>query len=147
MQGPWVVQKYADGSEAAFNGWFPTGDIANVSEDCFMEIVDRKKDMIKSGGEWISSVVLEDIALSHDAVKAAACIGVPHPIWQERPLVVIVLKDVNVIKKTELLSLYEKQVPRFWVPEFVFVNALPLGATNKVQKAVLRGEFANYFNK
>lgn len=144
VRGPWVVQTYQGGvSGARADGWFDTGDIATIDADGFMQIVDRAKDVVKSGGEWISSIALESAAMTHPAVLEAAVIGIPHPKWDERPLLVCVLRPGQALDRAQLLAHLQPLVAKWWLPEAVeFVNALPHGATGKVLKAVLRERFA-----
>ena len=147
VRGPWIVKSYfhADGDTTTADGWFDTGDIATIDPDGYMLITDRSKDVIKSGGEWISSVILENAAMGHPAIAHAAVIGVPHPKWLERPLLVCVRRgDTNPTLEDVRAYLADK-VPRWWLPDAIaFVEALPLGTTGKVQKSVLRTDFANY---
>jgi fatty-acyl-CoA synthase len=145
VKGPWVASGYYRGGSSLHDGWFATGDVANIDADGFMRITDRSKDVIKSGGEWISSIELEHIALSHPGVAGAACIGVPHPKWDERPLLVVVRKADASITREELLAHYAGKVARWQVPDdVVFVDAIPLGATGKMLKAQLRERFRGH---
>ena len=117
------------------DGWFPTGDVATIDPDGFLQITDRSKDVIKSGGEWISSIDVENIAMAHPAVAMAACIGVPHPKWDERPLLVVVKKPGAEVTREELLEFYEGKIAKWQMPDdVVFVDAIPLGATGKMLK-------------
>jgi len=147
VKGPWVIRDYYrhDARPPLQDGWFPTGDVATIDADGFMQITDRSKDVIKSGGEWISSIELENIAMAHPAVLMAACIGVQHPKWGERPLLVAVKKPGHDLGRDELLAFYEGKVPRWQVPDDVlFVDSIPLGATGKMQKMKLREQLANH---
>ncbi|WP_442968107.1 long-chain-fatty-acid--CoA ligase [Pseudorhodoferax sp.] len=146
VRGPWVVQTYQGGVPGArADGWFDTGDIATIDADGFMLIVDRAKDVIKSGGEWISSIELENAAMAHPAVLEAAVIGVPHPKWDERPLLVCVRRPGQDVDRAQLLAHLQPRVARWWLPDAVeFVDALPHGATGKVLKTALRERFAGY---
>jgi fatty-acyl-CoA synthase len=127
------------------DGWFPTGDVATIDPDGFMQITDRSKDVIKSGGEWIGSIDLENIAMGHPAVMQAACIGVAHPKWDERPLLLVVRKPGADVGRDELLGLFEGKIARFWMPDdVVFVDALPIGGTGKIQKNKLREQFRDH---
>ena len=148
VRGPWVLHSYfkaPDGQGALVDGWFPTGDVATIDRDGFMQITDRSKDVIKSGGEWIGSIDLENIAMSHPAVAMAACIGVPHPKWDERPLLVVQARPGMSVARDELLGLFDGKVARWWTPDdVVFVDAIPLGATGKMRKADLRQQFAGH---
>jgi fatty-acyl-CoA synthase len=136
-----------DGTGGAHDadGWFATGDVASIDPDGFMRITDRAKDVIKSGGEWISSIDLENTAMGHPAVAEAAVIGVNHPKWQERPLLVVVRKPGVEVSATELLHYFEGKVAKWWIPEDVaFVDELPHTATGKLSKLELRKRFAAY---
>jgi fatty-acyl-CoA synthase len=144
VKGPWIIASYfkGEGGDPLVDGWFPTGDVATIDADGFMQITDRSKDVIKSGGEWISSIDVENIAMAHPAVAMAACIGVPHPKWDERPLLVVVKKPGAEVSREELLAFYEGRVAKWQVPDDVaFVDAIPLGATGKMQKMKLREQF------
>jgi fatty-acyl-CoA synthase len=146
VRGPWVISRYlGHESDALVDGWFPTGDVASIDPDGYMQITDRAKDLIKSGGEWIGSFELEGIAAAHPAVAMAACIAVPHPKWQERPLLVVARKPGTEVTREELLELYEGKVAKWWIPDdVVFVDAIPLGATGKMQKNKLRDQFKDH---
>jgi fatty-acyl-CoA synthase len=147
VRGPWVIDRYfgLEGPSPLVDGWFPTGDVATIDADGFMQITDRTKDVIKSGGEWIGSIDLENIAMGHPAVAMAACIAVAHPKWDERPLLVVVKKPGAEVTREELLAFYEGKVAKWWVPDDVaFVDAIPLGATGKMQKNVLRERFRDH---
>jgi 3-(methylthio)propionyl---CoA ligase len=125
--------------------WFPTGDVATIDADGFMQITDRSKDVIKSGGEWISSIDIENIAVAHPAVAMAACIGVFHPKWDERPIVVVVKKPNAEVSREELLKFYEGKTAKWQIPDdIVFVDAIPLGATGKMLKTRLREQLKDY---
>jgi fatty-acyl-CoA synthase len=143
-RGHWVADAYfgqVPGS-AVQDGWFPTGDIANISADGYVQITDRSKDLIKSGGEWIASIDLENIAMAHPAVQLAACVGVAHDKWDERPLLVVVVRPGARVDGAELLALYDGKVARWWVPDdVVFVDRLPIGPTGKVLKHEVRARF------
>ncbi|MCX7252013.1 MAG: 3-(methylthio)propionyl-CoA ligase [Burkholderiales bacterium] len=153
VRGHWVVQNYlkAEGSPLVQSGhhlWFPTGDVATIDADGFMNITDRSKDVIKSGGEWIGSIDLENIAMSHPDVVMAACVGARHPKWDERPLLVVVRKPGSEVSREELLGFYEGKIARWWTPDdIVFVDAIPLGATGKMLKHKLRDQFWNYLTE
>ena len=151
MRGPWVVSEYFSGALGGkltpplVDGWFPTGDVATIDPDGFMQITDRSKDVIKSGGEWISSIDVENIAMAHPAVAMAACIAVPHPKWDERPLLVVVRKPGVEVTPREILDFFAGKVAKWQVPDdVVFVDSIPLGATGKMLKARLRETFRNH---
>jgi len=152
VRGPWIIDTYFKGEggnplvkDADGNGWFPTGDVAKITPEGYMVITDRSKDVIKSGGEWIGSIDIENIAMSHPAVAMAACIGAKHPKWDERPLLVVVKKPGAEVTKEELLAFFEGKIAKWWTPDDVqFVDAIPLGATGKMQKNKLREQFADY---
>ena len=147
VKGPWVVSQYfkGEGGDPLVDGWFPTGDVATIDADGYMQITDRSKDVIKSGGEWISSIDIENIAVAHPAVAMAACIGVKHPKWDERPIVVVVKKPGAEVTREELLRFYEGKAAKWQVPDdVVFVEAIPLGATGKMLKAKLRVQLQDY---
>ena len=152
VRGPWVVKAYFK-SEAGDplqydpqgQGWFPTGDVATIDADGFMQITDRSKDVIKSGGEWISSIDLENLAIAHPAVANAAVIGIAHPKWDERPLLIVVKKPGAQLTRDELLQFYDGKIAKWWLPDDVqFVDAIPLGATGKILKTKLREQFRDY---
>ena len=148
VRGQWIVENYhkAD-AHALVNGWFPTGDIATIAPDGVMQIRDRTKDVIKSGGEWISSIELENAAAAHPQVAMAAVIGIKHPKWDERPLLLIVRKEADFTDKQELLTFLEQRVAKWWIPdEVVFVDSLPVGGTGKVQKNELRAKYGSIFS-
>jgi fatty-acyl-CoA synthase len=148
VRGQWVLSSYfkADRSPLV-DGWFPTGDIATISPDGVMQIRDRTKDVIKTGGEWISSIDLESAAVAHPAVAMAAVIGVKHPKWDERPLMFIVRKPGHALEKDEILKFLETQVAKWWVPDdVVFLESLPVGGTGKVQKGDLRKQYGSVFS-
>ncbi len=151
VKGPWVVANYYKGEGAPLvtdkegQQWFPTGDVATIDADGFMQITDRSKDVIKSGGEWISSIDIENIAVAHPAVAMAACIGMAHPKWDERPIVAVVKKPDAVVSREELLVFYEGKTAKWQIPDdVVFVDAIPLGATGKMLKTKLREQLKNY---
>ena len=152
VRGPWIIASYFKGEggdplryDAAGKGWFPTGDVATIDADGFMQITDRSKDVIKSGGEWISSIDVENIAMAHPAVAMAACVGMKHPKWDERPIVVVVKKPGAEVTREELLAFYEGKTAKWQIPDdVVFVDAIPLGATGKMQKMTLRQQLSGY---
>jgi fatty-acyl-CoA synthase len=141
VKGPCVIKSYfgVEGSALDPDGWLPTGDIGSVSADGYMRILDRSKDVIKSGGEWISSVILENEALQHPAVKEAAAIAIPHPKWQERPLLALVLKEGEHLESQEVVDFLEKRIAKWWLPDkIMFLSEMPHTGTGKIQKARLR---------
>jgi len=145
-RGPWTLSEYyAEGRSALQDGWFQTGDVATIDADGYMQITDRSKDVIKSGGEWISSIELENIAVAHPGVQLAACFGVMHPRWDERPLLVVVRKPDSTLDREEMLAFFDGKVAKWQKPDdVVFVESIPLGATGKMLKAELRRQFAGY---
>jgi fatty-acyl-CoA synthase len=148
VRGQWIVQNYHKAeSQALVDGWFPTGDIATICADGVMQIRDRTKDVIKSGGEWISSIELENAAAAHPQVAMAAVIGIKHPKWDERPLLLIVRKQTDFTDKQELLAFLEQRVAKWWIPDdVIFVDSLPVGGTGKVQKNELRLKYGGLFS-
>ena len=142
VRGPAVAKGYFKGEgKAAFgrDGWFDTGDVATVDAQGYMTIVDRSKDVIKSGGEWISSIDIENLAVGHPAVAEAAVIGVAHPKWDERPLLIIVLKAGKTATRADILKYLEGKIAKWWMPDdVIFVDDIPHTATGKIQKTVLR---------
>ena len=147
VRGPWVIAEYfkGEGGDPLVDGWFPTGDVATIDEDGYMQITDRSKDVIKSGGEWISSIDIENLAVAHPAVAMAACVGMPHPKWDERPIVLVVKKPEAQITREELLAFYEGKIAKWQIPDdVVFVDAIPLGATGKILKTRLRELLKDY---
>jgi len=146
VRGHWVINSYFGKANAPLrDGWFPTGDVATIDADGFMLITDRSKDVIKSGGEWISSIALENLAVAHPAVHQAAVISVAHPQWGERPLLTVVLKPGATATREDLLAFYEGKIPRWQVPnDVIFLPELPHTATGKIQKLKLREAFRNH---
>ncbi len=152
VRGPWVIKEYFRGEggdpleyDPDGKGWFPTGDVATIDADGYMQITDRSKDVIKSGGEWISTIDLENLAIAHPAVANAAVIGIAHPKWDERPLLIVAKKPGAEVTKEELIAFYEGKIAKWWTPDDVqFVDAIPLGATGKILKTRLREQFADY---
>jgi acyl-CoA synthetase (AMP-forming)/AMP-acid ligase II len=147
VKGPWIISSYfkGDGGDPLVDGWFPTGDVATIDADGFLQITDRSKDVIKSGGEWISSIDVENIAMAHPAVAMAACIAVAHPKWDERPLLVVMKKpgaEWAGIQAADILAHFEGRIAKWQIPDdVVFIDAIPLGATGKMQKNKLREQF------
>jgi 3-(methylthio)propionyl---CoA ligase len=148
VRGPAIAKAYFKGEGAdAFDadGWFDTGDVATLDEDGYMTITDRAKDVIKSGGEWISSIEIENLAVGHPAVAEAAVIGMRHAKWDERPLLIVVLKPGRSATKRDILAHLDGKIAKWWMPdEVVFVESIPHTATGKIQKIVLRERFADY---
>jgi 3-(methylthio)propionyl---CoA ligase len=147
VRGPWVIKSYfkGEGGDPLRGGWFPTGDVCTIDPEGYIQITDRSKDVIKSGGEWISSIDLENIAIAHPAIAEAAVIGVRHPKWDERPIVVAVKRPGHEISKDELLAFYQGKIAKWWMPDdVVFVNELPHTATGKLSKLTLRQQLKDY---
>ncbi|HEY1102417.1 MAG TPA: 3-(methylthio)propionyl-CoA ligase [Burkholderiaceae bacterium] len=152
VKGPWIVADYfkAEGGHPLVKdsngvGWFPTGDVATIDADGYMQITDRSKDVIKSGGEWISSIDIENIAVAHPAVAMAACIGIRHPKWDERPIIAVVKKPGAEVTRDELIAFYDGKTAKWQIPDdVVFVDAIPLGATGKMLKTRLREQLKDY---
>jgi len=148
VRGPAVARCYYKGEgQSAFDadGWFDTGDVATIDEYGYMQITDRSKDVIKSGGEWISSIELENIAVGCPGVQEAAAIGLPHPKWDERPLLVIVRKPGAEVTRDQVLGHMQGKVAKWWMPDDVaFVDEIPHTATGKISKLALRQAFSDY---
>ena len=149
VRGPWVVSAYfgdEPGSALDDDGWFATGDVATIDPEGVMEITDRSKDVIKSGGEWISSITLENIAVSHPDVAEAAVVASLHPKWDERPLLLVTAKPGHVIDSASVLAIYEGKIAKWWLPDAVLVvDELPHTATGKLQKNALRTKYRDYY--
>jgi len=149
IRGPWIADSYYEAPDQAHrwsaDGWFRTGDVATMDEDGYIKIVDRAKDLVKSGGEWISSVDLENSLMGHPAVKEACVVGIPHPKWQERPLAAVVLKDGAQATPEELRCFLAKSFAKWQLPDaFVFIDAIPRTSVGKFKKLALREQFANW---
>jgi fatty-acyl-CoA synthase len=148
VRGPAVARAYYGGAGAEqfdADGWFDTGDVAHIDANGYMQITDRAKDVIKSGGEWISTIDLENIAVGHPDVAEAAVIGLPHPKWDERPLLVVVRKPEKTVGRDEMLAFMEGKVAKWWMPDdVVFVDEIPHTATGKIQKITLRERFRDH---
>jgi fatty-acyl-CoA synthase len=149
VRGPWVAASYYNSPDQAHrwteDGWFKTGDVATMDDEGFVKIVDRAKDLVKSGGEWISSVDIENTLMGHPAVKEAAVVGVPHPKWQERPLAAVVLKDGAQATAEELRAFLAASFAKWQLPDaFVFLDALPRTSVGKFKKIALRERFADW---
>ncbi|MGB2897614.1 MAG: long-chain fatty acid--CoA ligase [Candidatus Acidiferrum sp.] len=149
IRGPWIADSYYEAPDQAHrwsaDGWFRTGDVATMDEDGYIKIVDRAKDLVKSGGEWISSVDLENTLMGHPAVKEACVVGIPHPKWQERPLAAVVLKDGAQATPEELRCFLAKSFAKWQLPDaFVFIDAIPRTSVGKFKKLALREQFADW---
>jgi 3-(methylthio)propionyl---CoA ligase len=144
-KGPWTIRRYfrKDQDATTEDGWFDTGDIATIDSNGFMRITDRKKDVIKSGGEWISSIDIENAAAACPGVRIAAVVGVPHPKWDERPVLVIERHDGAVLNEGEVYAFLEPRIVKWWKPDAVFFDAVPLTATGKIDKKALRARYAD----
>jgi fatty-acyl-CoA synthase len=148
VRGPWVTSGYfkSEGGEILDeDGWFDTGDVATIDPEGYIQITDRSKDVIKSGGEWISSIDLENIAVGHPAVAEAAVIGVRHPKWEERPLLIVIKRPGESLTREEMLTFFNGKIAKWWMPDdVVFVDDIPHTATGKIQKLALRQQFKDY---
>jgi fatty-acyl-CoA synthase len=149
VRGPWVAASYfqnpAEADKFTMDGWFRTGDIVTVDGEGYMRITDRTKDLIKSGGEWISSVEIENALMGHPAVKEAAVIGLPHPKWAERPVACVVLKEGSKATPKELREYLTPLFAHFWLPDsFVFLPAIPRTAVGKFLKSALREQLKDH---
>jgi fatty-acyl-CoA synthase len=148
IKGPYIVREYFRGEGGAVlddEGFFDTGDVATIDGRGYMQITDRAKDVIKSGGEWISSIEIENLAAGHPKALMAAVIGVAHPKWDERPLLLVKLKDGESATREEFLAFLEGKIAKWWMPDdVVFVDDIPLGATGKIDKKLIRQRFADY---
>jgi fatty-acyl-CoA synthase len=149
VAGPWIAREYYNDprSPESFtdDGWLKTGDVATIDAHGYIRLVDRTKDVIKSGGEWISSVDLENELMGHPAVAEAAVIGVRHEKWQERPLACVVVKDGESVTKEELLEFLEGRIVKWWMPDdIVFIDEVPKTSVGKFSKKDLRAKFEGY---
>jgi acyl-CoA synthetase (AMP-forming)/AMP-acid ligase II len=146
IRGPWIARAYYKMPESERDdGWFFTGDVATIDDQGFMQITDRSKDVIKSGGEWISSIELENLAMAHPEIVEAAVIGVAHPKWDERPLVIAVRRPGSKLTSAQLLEFYNGKIAKWWMPDDVlFVEELPHGATGKLLKTKLRELYGSH---
>ena len=147
VKGPWIVREYykSEGGDPLVDGWFPTGDVGTIDADGYLQITDRSKDVIKSGGEWISSIDVENIAVAHPAVAMAACVGIVHPKWDERPIIAVVCKPGMTVSREELIKFYEGKTAKWQIPDdVVFLEAIPIGATGKILKTKLRETLKDY---
>ena len=146
VRGPWILQKYFKSDENAVDsdGWFDTGDLSTIDSDGYMTIVDRSKDVIKSGGEGISSIDLENAAVGHEHIAEACVVGVRHPKWDERPILLVVANENNV-SKDEINKFLSDKVAKWWLPDdIIFVDELPHGATGKLLKVELRDQYSDH---
>ena len=146
VRGPWVIERYfrSDATALDAEGWFETGDIATIDEFGFMRITDREKDVIKSGGEWVSSIDIENAATAYPGVKFAAVVGVFHPKWEERPLLVVELHEGAVVTAEEIIAHLTLCMPRWWLPDAVLFEQVPLTANGKIDKKSLRSRYAQH---
>lgn len=147
VRGPWITNGYfkGEGGDVLDDGWFDTGDVATLDDEGYMQITDRSKDVIKSGGEWISSIDLENLAVGHPDVTEAAVIGVAHPKWDERPLLIVVPREGASPDKDDILKYMDGKIAKWWMPDDVaFVEEIPHTATGKIQKLSLREQFKDY---
>jgi fatty-acyl-CoA synthase len=148
LRGPWVAGAYHGGEDAdkwTADGWFATGDVATIDPEGYIELTDRAKDLIKSGGEWISSLALEGALMDHPSVKEAAVVAVPHPKWQERPLAAVVVRDGQRVTADELTAHLAPRFARWWLPDaYVFLDQIPRTSTGKFHKIVLRERYKTW---
>ena len=146
VKGPWICKGYINIIDSEVHneeGWFLTGDVANIDQDGYMQITDRVKDVIKSGGEWISSIEVENVAIGHPKVKEAAVIGVRHKKWDERPLLLVVKNEE--VSKEDIFNFLSDKIAKWWMPdEIVFLDKLPHTATGKIKKVDLKNKYINY---
>jgi 3-(methylthio)propionyl---CoA ligase len=148
VRGPWVIGGYyRDEKPLLEEGWFSTGDLATIDGDNYIQLTDRAKDVIKSGGEWISSIDVENLAMGCPGVAEAAVIGIPHPQWEERPLLVVVPTASNAATAKSIIGFLEGKIAKRWMPDdIVFVEQLTYGATGNVQKMELRRRFVAHYS-
>jgi fatty-acyl-CoA synthase len=148
VRGPSIARAYFKAEDESIiddEGFFDTGDVATIDPLGYMQITDRSKDVIKSGGEWISSIDLENLAIGHPKIAEAAVIGVRHPKWEERPLLIVVLKPGQTTTRDDILGFMTGKIARWWMPDDVaFVDEIPHTATGKIQKIALREKFKDY---
>ena len=149
VKGPAIIERYFKSNETALeDGWFDTGDVATIDNHGYMRIVDRSKDVIKSGGEWISSIDLENTAVGHPGVAEACVVGVAHAKWDERPLLFIVKNGLEECDKDSVLDYLSDKVAKWWLPDdVIFLDELPHGATGKLLKTGLREDYKNHLMK
>ena len=143
VRGPWVVERYfrSETSACDADGWFDTGDISTIDAHGFMRITDRKKDVIKSGGEWISSIDIENVAVACPGVKVAAVAGVFHPKWEERPILIIEVLDGAALTEADVRAFLESRIIKWWMPDRILFDTVPLTATGKIDKKVIRDKY------
>jgi fatty-acyl-CoA synthase len=148
VRGPWTIKRYFRAPADAVNseGWFDTGDIATLDQFGFMRITDRKKDVIKSGGEWISSIDLENIAVAYPGVKIAAVVGIPHPKWEERPLLVLETHPGATVEPAKVLAHMAAYIARWQLPDEIVFDTVPLTATGKIDKKTLRRMYSDRYS-
>jgi fatty-acyl-CoA synthase len=151
IRGAWVIDSYygkpSYDREGFVDGWFRTGDVVTIDREGYVEVVDRLKDLIRSGGEWISTVELENAIMGHPAVREAAVVGVKHPRWGERPIGLVTLKEGQALSKQELVDYLSRKFPKFWIPdEFIFVESVPKTSVGKFDKKHIRKMFENFFS-
>jgi fatty-acyl-CoA synthase len=146
VRGPWTVRRYyrQETDVVDAEGWFDTGDIATLDSDGFMRITDRQKDVIKSGGEWISSIDLENAAAGCPGVKIAAVVGVRHPKWEERPVLVVEAHDGHGVDRDAVLEYLKPRIAKWWLPDDVIFAPVPLTATGKIDKKALRARYQDH---
>jgi len=147
VKGPWICRRYFKAADTQIlqDGWFPTGDVATIDTDGYLRITDRGKDIIKSGGEWISSIELENCAVGHPGVAEAAVIGVTHPKWGERPLLLVVRSATSAASREDILNFLAPRFAKWWLPDdVVFVDALPHTASGKLLKTRLRDQYCDH---
>jgi acyl-CoA synthetase (AMP-forming)/AMP-acid ligase II len=148
VRGPWVIRRYyrAESDATDADGWFDTGDVATLDEHGFLRITDRAKDLIKSGGEWISSIALENVAAACPGVKIAAAVGVSHPKWEERPLLVVELHEGKTLTSEQMIAHLAPQIPKWWMPDAIeVVESIPLTSTGKIDKKALCEHYRDHF--
>ncbi len=145
VRGPWTIRRYfrAEEDAADADGWFDTGDIATINATGFLRLTDRAKDVIKSGGEWISSIDIENIVVGMAGVRIAAVVGVHHPKWEERPILVIEAHSGAMLTAEAIRDFLAPQIARWWMPDRVLFDAVPLTATGKIDKKALRARYAD----
>jgi len=148
VRGPWIISGYyRDEKPLLHDGWFDSGDIAVLDDDNTVRLTDRAKDVIKSGGEWISSIDVENLAMGCPGVAEAAVVGIPHPKWEERPLLVVAPQAGATVTVQSIAAHLEGKIAKWWMPDdVVFVEALSYGATGKIQKMELRRRFAGHYS-